>query len=298
MITHRSLLFAGLCLGTLFLFTGESFSQKFVDDLAIKRSLGKFLEESIEDTTIPSGSILLKQLRAQKADAGTFSLPKKPFKQGKPDESFYSQLKAYTMVVGNIYKCDKCDDWHTGTAGGVVISPDGLMLTNYHVIDAKNPRIFGALSAEGDFYPILKVLHASKANDLALVQLGNAENLPYATLAPKANVGDAVFSVSHPDSHYFSFGSGEITRYYLSPRGKRPLGQVNLNFAKGSSGSGVFNSEGELSGLIVSTRSIYYETSNNQQKNLQMVVRSIVPLTSIRSLLTEAGLLGSKDSSN
>lgn len=297
---HSSLpsLFAAALAFLLAVSSNESYSQDFVDDLEIKKSLQKHLENLLEDTTIPSGASLIKQLRAQTPKAEGLALGKAPSPLAKPDGPLYDRLRSATMVVGNIYKCDKCDKWHTGTAGGVVLSPDGLLLTNYHVIDAKNPRIFGALSSEGEFYPIIKVVHASKANDLALVQLGKASDLAYATLASDSQVGDSVYSVSHPDSHYFSFGAGAITRFYLSPRGKTPLGQVNLNFAKGSSGAGVFNTNAELSGLIVSTKSIYYETTKTEQKNLQMVVRSIVPLSSIRSLLSEAKLLDEISKSN
>jgi S1-C subfamily serine protease len=267
--------------------------QTFIDDRKIKESLRTSLEKAIEQPDTVSGLALQKQLRAQKVIPHDLRLPEseavKPRKKRRA--SHYSQLCPVTMVVGNIYKCGKCDKWHTGGAGGVVLSPDGLVLTNYHVIDSAEARVFGALDFEGQFYPIEKVIFSSKKNDLALVQLAGASDLPYVPLASNSKVGDSVVSVSHPDSHYFTFGSGRITRFYLSPDGRVPLGQVNLNFAKGSSGAGVFNKNAELTGLIVSTKSIYYENSEKGPTNLQMVVRTIVPLTVLKTFLRDAGVI-------
>lgn len=277
---------------SLALFTEVVSGQTFVDDRQIKSKLHAALEKAIEDPGIPSGVTLQKQLRAEKAIPHSLSLPaaKRDEEKEKPVD-LYTQLCPVTMVVGNLYKCGRCDKWHTGGATGVVLSPDGLVLTNYHVLDASDTRVFGTLDFEGRFYPIDKVIHSSKKNDLALVQLAGASDLPYVPLATRSQVGDSVVSVSHPDSHYFTFGSGRITRFYLSPKGQAPLAQVNLDFAKGSSGGGIFNENAELAGLIVSTKSIYYENSEKGPTNLQMVVRSIIPLTVIRPFLEEAGVI-------
>ncbi len=270
--------------------------QTFFDDRKIKSNLKIALEKSIEDPDTVSGAALQKQLRAQKAVPHATSIPaKRTTAQKEKPIDLYSQLCPVTMVLGNLYKCGKCDKWHTGGAGGVILSPDGLLLTNYHVLDVADARVFGALDSKGQYYPIEKVIFSSKKNDLALVQLAGASDLPYVSLAAQSQVGDAVVSVSHPDSHYFTFGSGQITRFYVSPKRQAQLAQVNLNFAKGSSGAGIFNKNAELSGLIVSTKSIYYENSDKGPANLQMVVRSVVPISVIQDFLTEAGMIAKSD---
>jgi len=76
-----------------------------------------------------------------------------------------------------------------------------------------------------------------------------------------------------------------VARYYFDQSAKAPRLQITADYAKGSSGCGVFNDRGELTGLVSSTNSIYYTEENGDQKNLQMVVKSCIPAASVRKLL-------------
>jgi len=64
--------------------------------------------------------------------------------------------------------------------------------------------------------------------------------------------------------------------------------QITADFAKGPSGSGVFDHEGKLVGLVASTNSIYYDTKDEVDSNLQMVVKVTAPVRAIRELLAPA----------
>jgi hypothetical protein len=93
-----------------------------------------------------------------------------------------------------------------------------------------------------------------------------------------------VFVISHPDGHFYSLTRGYVSRRYLTAKDRVPRLQITADFAKGSSGAGIFNGRGELAGLVTSTSSIYYNESEGKKENLQMVVKSGVPAESITKL--------------
>ena len=80
---------------------------------------------------------------------------------------------------------------------------------------------------------------------------------------------------------------GDVSRYYLS-RTKNmtaPRMAITADYAKGSSGAPVLNSEGEVVGMVSATNSIYYTKVRGQNQNLQMVIKSCIPVEAIQKLL-------------
>jgi serine protease Do len=190
-----------------------------------------------------------------------------------------------TLIVGHLYLCGKCDKWHNNLAGGVLISSDGLMVTNYHVLKFTQAKTYAAMTKDGRIFPISKVLASSEKDDLALVQLKGAKDLPFVPLAPSANTGDALFVISHPDAHFYTFTEGHVSRYFLEPKGQAKRIQITAPFARGSSGSGIFSEKGELIGLATFTNTIFYEPKTSS--NPQTVLYTGVPSASIFELGTE-----------
>ena len=45
-------------------------------------------------------------------------------------QKIYAHAKPGVVVVGGLYKCDKCQHWHARSAGGFVVRHDGLIVTN------------------------------------------------------------------------------------------------------------------------------------------------------------------------
>ena len=253
-----------------------------IDDKALLRSFEAQVTSLHEDSVGLSAPELRRVLRAEpKTD---LSLEGIASRDPLTRPELYQKTKAATLFVGHLYLCNDCDRFHGSAAGGVIISPDGLALTNFHVLDFARARAFGAMTAEGKAYAIGEVLAASRKHDVALIRLQNAENLPTLSLADKAEVGESIHLVSHPDSHYFTFSSGMVSRYFVQPKTKAPRLQVTAPFARGSSGCGIVNDSGQIVGLVTSTNSIYYTQKDNRQEDLQMVVNTCVPLQSIQAL--------------
>lgn len=209
-----------------------------------------------------------------------------PTADSKPNSKSAIQTAAdATVIVGHLYLCGKCDNWHNNLAGGVVISPDGLLITNYHVLKFAQAKTFAAMTKDGRIFPIAKVLASSKKNDVALVQLKGAKNLAYAPVAKSGSTGDDLFVISHPDGHFYSFTKGHISRYFIDPASRARRIQITAPFARGSSGSGIFNERGEIIGLATFTNTIFYE--EKESKNPQTVLYTGVPSASILKLGAE-----------
>lgn len=256
---------------------------EFSDDTRIKADFETRLGDLFEGGGIPTGSATLKQLHRE--GTGPIALPASPdpaVTTAKPAAAIYDHARRATLILGHLYLCGKCDKYHANLAGGVLISADGLALTNYHVLDTREGIVFGAMTVDGRVFAIDEVLAASKKDDIALIRLRDAADLPHVTIRETVGTGDEVFVFSHPDGFFHTFTKGYLSRKYLTPQGKVPRLQITADFAKGSSGAGIFNAAGELVGLATATNSIYYG-KDDAPGNLQMVIKSGVPISSIRN---------------
>lgn len=133
---------------------------------------------------------------------------------------------------------------------GVIVSEQGLILTNHHVI-ATADAIEIAL-ADGRKLPAI-VVGADPESDLALLKV-DANNLPSITFAsPDAlDVGDVVLAIGNP------FGVGQtITQGIVSALGRNHLGintyenfiQTDASINPGNSGGALIDTAGHLVGI-------------------------------------------------
>lgn len=279
-----------LTLTLLTLTPGLLFADGFqspINDLEIKANFEKRLGALRDQGKLPAPAELATQLKKQKQLS--VKLPPTAATSSKTS-SIYQKNKKGILCFGNIYKCDKCDKWHSNIAGGFIISKEGLAVTNYHVMENKKAGGFGAMTMDGKIYPVIKVVASSKRNDLAIVQLSGRDFHPL-PIAEGDTVGSDVTVISHPEGRFYTVSKGIISRYYTLRGGNErgsPRMAITADFAKGSSGSPVFNQSGDVIGVVASTNSIYYNKSEGVERNLQMVIKSCIPSGSILKLLTPA----------
>jgi len=137
---------------------------------------------------------------------------------------------------------------------GVVISADGYILTNNHVIEGAD-ELKVALSDDREF--TAKVIGADPKTDVAVIKI-EAENLPAITLSDsdKLRVGDVVFAVGNP------LGVGQtVTMGIVSAKGRNQLGlldnvagyenfiQTDAAINMGNSGGALVDAKGRLVGI-------------------------------------------------
>jgi serine protease Do len=134
---------------------------------------------------------------------------------------------------------------------GVVISPDGYIVTNHHVVD-------GAEQITVEFvdrrtFPA-KLVGTDQPSDLAVLKV-EAKDLPVLTLgdSDKVRVGDVVLAVGNP------LGVGQtVTAGIISAKGRRTdisdgsfedFLQTDAPINQGNSGGALVNTAGELVGI-------------------------------------------------
>ena len=152
----------------------------------------------------------------------------------------------------------------------------------------KRADVFMLMNFKGNCFPVLKVRKSSKENDLALLEC-DTQSFQGLKLSEENKTGSEVSIVSHPDGSFYSYSKGHVTRHFLEVENGKKVQRMSVSagFAKGSSGSPVLNSKGEVVGIVSLTRSIYYNKENGIDKNLQMVERVCIPTQVILNFLKD-----------
>jgi serine protease Do len=141
--------------------------------------------------------------------------------------------------------------WQERSLGsGVIVSPDGVIVTNDHVVDhADEIRVGLKDGRELD----AKIVGTDPKTDLAVLRV-KAENLPAIRIADssKTRVGDPVLAIGNP------FGIGQtVTMGIISAVGRANVGiadyedfiQTDAAINPGNSGGALVNLRGELIGI-------------------------------------------------
>ncbi len=137
-----------------------------------------------------------------------------------------------------------------GVGSGFIISPDGYVVTNNHVIE--HATEIGVILQDGTHYEATIKGHDSKT-DLALLKVNTDAPLPYVELgdSDSARVGEWVVAVGNP----FGLG-GTVTAGIISARGRDinsgPYDdylQVDAPINRGNSGGPLFNNRGQVIGV-------------------------------------------------
>ncbi len=149
------------------------------------------------------------------------------------------------------FEFDTPRDFHRQSLGsGVLISDDGYILTNHHVIKDANIIKVRLYKSKEDVEAT--VVGKDPKIDIALLKI-NKNNLPYAKLgdSEKMEVGDWVIAIGNP------FGlSHTVTKGIISAKG-RVIGtgpyddfiQIDAPINFGNSGGPLFNLKGEVVGI-------------------------------------------------
>ena len=274
---------------------GKAANPFVVNDRAVRGRFEDQLNKIRESEAAVEGSSVVVELEAiakakAKAVLPNLKVTRKGEGQVLPSSEVYETAIQSTLVVGNLYLCGKCTKWHSSLAGGVWIDPSGILVTNYHVIESDKAGIFGVMTRSGEVYQVTEVLASSESDDLAVLKVDADREFPAIPLAENdAPVGSEVRVISHPDGRFYTFSEGIAARHYFDPKEKSSRLQITADYARGSSGSGVFDETGALVGIVSSTNSIYYRENDNVQENLQMVIKSCIPVRSLHSLIDQAG---------
>jgi S1-C subfamily serine protease len=136
----------------------------------------------------------------------------------------------------------------TASGSGFIISSDGTVVTNYHVIDHATS---GTVTLnDGTKYDIVTVLGYAKPKevtdkDIAVIKI-NASNLPVCTLgdSDKVQVGESVVAIGSPLGLPNVVSNGIVSKVW-----GEGIIQITAPISPGNSGGPLFNMYGEVIGI-------------------------------------------------
>jgi serine protease Do len=147
-----------------------------------------------------------------------------------------------------------------GLGSGVIVSADGYILTNNHVVGGAE-EIHVTLMDKREF--TAKVIGKDAKTDLALIKIDTKDSLPVADLGDSNNsdIGDWVVAIGNPFGFTLTTTAGII-----SAKGRMLGGnyddflQTDASINPGNSGGPLFNTSGQVIGI---NTAIYSRTGTN-----------------------------------
>lgn len=172
-----------------------------------------------------------------------------------------TEIQTTTSYFGRSYSSTSAA---AGT--GVIVSKDGYILTNQHVIDEATK--INVILADGTTYENVKLVTIDPLNDIAFLKIDNVSDLPAATLGDSKTitVGQQVIAVGNALGQY----QNTVTAGIISGTGRtitasdstgyktetlNDMIQTDAAINSGNSGGPLVNAAGEVIGINTATSS-------------------------------------------
>jgi len=136
-----------------------------------------------------------------------------------------------------------------GVGSGFIVSPDGYIVTNAHVVDGAS-EVTVRLTDRREF--TAKVIGADKRTDIALIKI-DAKNLPALDMSapPQPRRGEWVIAIGSPFGFENSVSAGIVSGVHRAlPGGQMtPFIQTDVAVNPGNSGGPLLNTSGQVVGV-------------------------------------------------
>ncbi|HEV7855923.1 MAG TPA: DegQ family serine endoprotease [Herminiimonas sp.] len=134
-----------------------------------------------------------------------------------------------------------------GVGSGFIISADGYVMTNAHVVDGAD-EVFVTLTDKREYKA--KIIGADKRSDVALVKI-EGSNLPRLTMgdSDKIRVGEWVIAIGSPFGLDNTVTAGIVSAKARDTGDYLPLIQTDVAVNPGNSGGPLINMRGEVIGI-------------------------------------------------
>ncbi len=183
------------------------------------------------------------------------SVEQSPFGELDPDDPFSQFFRQFRAPA------PRGEVPTHGLGSGFIISPDGTILTNAHVVDGASEMIV-KLTDKREYKA--KVLGVDKLTDIAVIKI-DAKDLPVVSMGDDkvAHVGDWVLAIGAPFGFENTATAGIISAKSrsLPDEGYVPFLQTDVAVNPGNSGGPLFNLKGEVIGI---NSQIYSRTGGYQ----------------------------------
>ena len=260
------------CLDSLISF-GDIQGQQFLDDLPADPAQAAMLvverrelerRQQIRPPLTPSKRLALREgIRRDQALADLIAVQPASPPEPSPQPPASSQAPAQgRQSAGQIYLAlkpstveieDRTGRGSASTAAGVILTADGLVVTNYHVVESDS-RPSVKLSDGRQFGG--RVISVDETLDLALIQLQGATDLPVAPLAASSaqvQVGDAVYAIGSPFGQSWKMSQAQVIALNSTcANGNSPLRCIRTPrgfLQPGNSGGPLIDGAGQVIGV-------------------------------------------------
>ena len=224
--------------------------------------------------TIHESDRLVADVEIQKVDGKTLMSPAEVYAA-----TVNSVVSINTSVTTNIFG-QRVETASSGS--GFVITADGYIVTNYHVIE--DASSISVTMYNGDTYQA-KLVGGDADYDLAVLKV-EGKDLPVVTLgnSSKVNVGDTVLAIGNPLGELtFSQSQGSVSsanRAINVDGTPFNMIQVDASINPGNSGGPLMNLYGEVVGIVSAKYSSYADT----------VVEGVgfaIPISDVQAIITD-----------
>jgi len=130
---------------------------------------------------------------------------------------------------------------------GFIISKEGLVLTNSHVLN-KLDYCYGIIGDSPDVYELELVYNGSNEDiDLCLLRIIDTEEtfVPLEINSNESKIGDNLFTIGNPKGLGLSLTKGTLSRIHKSGNL-----QLDMTINPGNSGGPVLNEKGNICGVV------------------------------------------------
>lgn len=214
-----------------------------------------------------------------------------------PKVSFHSVIQRVAPAVVSVYASNNYDEGERNidqsmnyyfaqttlassrsVGSGVMVGPEGLIITNAHVVERRNHIV--VVLNNGKKYEA-SILTINSNIDLALLQIQSraGEDFPYLKISDESEgkkaltqVGDVILALGNPFGIGQTVSMGIVSgfRYFegQSKVGFSKLIQIDAVINPGSSGGAVVDSTGKLVGIT----SLIYSYANRMQTNMGFAI--------------------------
>ncbi len=177
-------------------------------------------------------------------------------------------------------KTYRLNDVYMGIGSGFFISEDGVLLTNYHVIEES--RICKVQTSDGKIYEVSAVLGYDIEKDIALLQVNTkGEKVAFLEIAEELpRSGDAVYAIGSSLGLTGTFSSGIVSYVNREIDGVKFI-QTTTPISEGNSGGPLVNEYG----LVVGINSASY--TEGQNLNLAVEISQYKSLPKMTNMTSE-----------
>ena len=223
--------------------------------------------------------------------------PRRAEKKKLNPQEMIEKRRESVLTVNKYHRATNAPERVAGWATAVVLSEDGICVSNYHVfwefldstakLDPRDSIMFVA-TEEGRVYPIAEILSFNKAADMAFFKIDTRGDvlLPM-PLGNDLPAGTEVHLLSHPEGYPYAYTNGVVMRTTTSdandPFARRM--ELTVDYAKGASGGPIMDDCGNMVAMVSCIRAIFY--SNQPPYSQQMNVKLTIPVSSFRRLMQD-----------